>query len=185
MSHVRRILIIFAVLILVAAGACAVYLTTDKSGKDALRFSMVDTTGPRELIPGLSGPCSVESIAVENTGSQPIHLISMWVTEAAPGVADVNVTLAPASPAHPTAAGSSSSTGPASVLIPPRGTVYATSAVPLTAGAPRQLRMNLLWQPRTQYLVGRALEWLHARSPRTVQPHIPSLSASIDNADIE
>ncbi|RBP36953.1 hypothetical protein DES53_11594 [Roseimicrobium gellanilyticum] len=187
MSHVRRALLALVALFVVTTGISMVYFMTRKPPADALRFSIVETTGPRELLPGLSGPCSVESIAIENTGAAPIHLIGMWVTETdTSGTAAINITLAPEPSSSAPVSG-----GPASevIVVPAKGTVYATSGVPvagvLAANSRGHLRMNVLWQPRTQYLVGRALEWLHSRSPRSLQPHVPSLSASMDNVDIE
>ncbi|MEZ0276095.1 MAG: hypothetical protein ACAH88_14400 [Roseimicrobium sp.] len=183
MFRTRRVILSFLALSLVLGASIATTLhrsvTATWQPQDPLRFSLVDSAGPPELISGLAGARRMESIVVENTSDVPIHLISMWVAET-PG-ARVSLAVAP-SPTRDSL-GATSST----IVVPPQGTVYATSAVPLeciTAQAREDIRMNFLWQTRTRNVTSRALEWLYDHSPPALQAHIPGLQASLHHAPL-
>jgi hypothetical protein len=183
MFRTRRVLFSFIALalVLVAAIATSFYLgaTTRWQPQDPLRFCLVDTPGPRELITGLSGPRSVESIMVENTSAVPIHLISMWVADAD----GARITLA----VEPAPARESLGATSGVIVVPAHGSVYATSTVPITCittGARDSLRMNFLWQTDIKSLTSSACEWLHDHSPPALQAHIPGLPASLQHAPI-
>jgi hypothetical protein len=192
LTLVRRILFIFVALLLAGAGALAVYIAHATPAQDALSFSLVDISGPREIYAGLSGPCSVETIAIQNTSTVPVQLISMWVAEGeSSGRGQITFAVAPTSTSTATAAidpvRERLATSTRDVVIPPHGTIYAISSIPLaglTAEPSETLSMNFLWQSRLHYLAGRAFEWLHARSPRALQAHIPGVRASLHQASL-